>query len=134
MAFANLWLGGAREELAIDLMRYLPEAPHGVMDYLFLQSMLWGRCQGYHWFNLGLAPLPGVEDRALAPLWNRLGALVFPHGEHVDSLRGLRQCKAKFDPHWEPRYLACRGGFALPRILSDIAALISRGPSRAPTP
>ncbi len=127
VAFANLWPGGEREELSIDLMRHREEAPGGVMDYLFLELMLWGREQGYRWFNLGMAPLSGLEERALAPLWNRVGALVFRHGEHFYNFQGLRQYKEKFDPVWEPRYLACPGGLMLPRVLTDIAALIGGG-------
>jgi phosphatidylglycerol lysyltransferase len=129
-AFANLWRGGDRAELSIDLMRHRESAPPGVMDYLFLELMLWGSAEGYRWFNLGMAPLSGLEARALAPLWSRLGALVFRHGEQLYNFQGLRQYKAKFDPVWEPRYLACPGGLGglvLPRVLGDVAALISGG-------
>jgi phosphatidylglycerol lysyltransferase len=127
IAFANLWLGADHEELSIDLMRHVAEAPSVVMDYLLVELMLWGRAQGYRWFNLGMAPLSGLEARAIAPLWSRLGTLVFRHGEHFYNFQGLRQYKEKFDPTWEPRYLACPGGLALPRVLADVAALISRG-------
>ena len=125
VAFANLWEGAEKGELSVDLMRYLPESPHGLMDYLFIQLMLWGKEEGYQWFNLGMAPLSGLEDHALAPLWNRLGTFVFRHGEHFYNFQGLRQYKAKFDPEWEPRYLASPGGIALPRILANLASLIS---------
>jgi phosphatidylglycerol lysyltransferase len=127
VAFANIWLGAEKEELSVDLMRYLPEAPHGVMEYLFIQLMLWGKQEGYRWFNLGMAPLSGFEDRALAPFWNRLGAFIFRHGEHFYNFQGLRQYKDKFDPAWKPKYLASPGGLALPRILTDLASLISGG-------
>jgi len=127
IAFANLWLGAQKQELSPDLMRYLPEAPHGVMEYLFIQLMLWGQQEGYQWFNLGMAPLSGLEDRTLAPVWNRLGAFVFRYGEHFYNFQGLRQYKEKFDPTWEPRYLASPGGLALPRILANVATLISGG-------
>ncbi|MGE4093135.1 MAG: bifunctional lysylphosphatidylglycerol flippase/synthetase MprF, partial [Candidatus Binatia bacterium] len=127
IAFANVWLGAEKEELSVDLMRHLPEAPPGVMDYLFLQLMLWGQKEGYGWFNLGMAPFSGFESRALAPLWTRLGALLFRHGEHFYNFQGLRQYKEKFDPEWEPRYLASPGGLALPRILTNLATLISGG-------
>jgi phosphatidylglycerol lysyltransferase len=103
------------------------------MEYLFLQLMLWGKQEGYRWFNLGMAPLSGLEDHALAPLWNRLGAFIFRHGEHFYNFQGLRHYKEKFDPEWEPRYLASPGGFALPRILTNIAALISAGMKEAIT-
>jgi phosphatidylglycerol lysyltransferase len=125
MAFANLWEGAEKGELSIDLMRYLPESPRGLMDYLFIQLMLWGKEEGYQWFNLGMAPLSGLDDHALAPLWNRLGTFVFRHGEHFYNFQGLRQYKAKFNPEWEPKYLASPGGIALPRILANLASLIS---------
>ncbi|NUQ62289.1 MAG: hypothetical protein HUU20_07360 [Pirellulales bacterium] len=48
--------------------------------------------------------------------------------EAVSYFQGLRQYKEKFLPLWHPKYLASPGGFALPRILAAIAALISRNP------
>jgi len=127
VAFANVWRAGANAELSPDLMRYRPDAPEGVMEYLFIELMLWGAAQRYTWFNLGMAPLSGMEQRALAPLWNRFSALVFRHGEHFYNFQGLRQYKEKFDPEWSPRYLAAPGGLALPRVLADVATLISGG-------
>lgn len=127
LAFANLWRGAAGGELSCDLMRYHPEAPPGAMDFLFAEILLWGQAQGFAWFNLGMAPLSGLEDRDLAPLWNRVGAFLFRHGEHFYNFQGLRAYKEKFEPVWQPRYLASPGGLALPRILVDVAALISGG-------
>ncbi|MCG6917372.1 MAG: bifunctional lysylphosphatidylglycerol flippase/synthetase MprF [Deltaproteobacteria bacterium] len=127
LAFTNLWVGADKEELSIDLMRYLEEAPHGIMEYLFIHLILWGKKEGYHCFNLGMAPLSGLESHELAPLWNRLGAFVFRHGEHFYNFQGLRQYKEKFDPEWKPKFLACPGGMALPRILTNLGSLISGG-------
>ncbi|HDH50821.1 MAG TPA: bifunctional lysylphosphatidylglycerol flippase/synthetase MprF, partial [Nitrospirae bacterium] len=129
IAFTNIWTVAGKEELSIDLMRYLPDAPHGTMDYLFIRLILWGKQEGYKWFNLGMAPLSGLEDHALAPLWSRLGAFVFRHGEHFYNCQGLRQYKEKFDPEWQPKYVAYPCGLSLPRILTNIASLISRGPA-----
>jgi phosphatidylglycerol lysyltransferase len=92
-----------------------------------VQLMLWGRQEGYTWFSLGMAPLSGIENRIAAPLWNRMGALLFQHGEHFYNFQGLRQYKDKFDPVWKPKYLACPGGLALPRVLANLASLISGG-------
>ncbi len=97
------------------------------MEYLLIELMLWGREQGYQWFSLGMAPLSGLESRALAPLWSRVGSLVFRLGEHFYNFQGLRQYKEKFDPVWEARYIASPGGLVLPRIIANIASLISGG-------
>ncbi|HEY0767098.1 MAG TPA: bifunctional lysylphosphatidylglycerol flippase/synthetase MprF [Steroidobacteraceae bacterium] len=126
-AFANLWTTGTRAELSVDLMRFDPRAPRGAMDYLFIELMLWGREGGYRWFNLGMAPLAGLETHPLAPTWHRVGNFIFRYGEHFYNFEGLRRYKAKFDPIWEPRYLATRGGIALPRVLVDVSVLIAGG-------
>ncbi len=127
IAFANLWLGANQEELSIDLMRYRPQSPNGIMDYLFVELILWGQQQGYGYFDLGMAPLSGLESRRHAPLWHRIGAFIFRQGEHFYNFEGLRAYKQKFDPVWEPRYLACPGGLALPQVLLNVSALISGG-------
>ncbi|GAK60922.1 hypothetical protein U27_00820 [Candidatus Vecturithrix granuli] len=127
VAFANLWCSGQQAELSIDLMRYTSEAPANVMEYLFVQLMLWGKQQGYAWFSLGMAPLSGIENRIAAPLWNRVSNLLFQHGEHFYNFQGLRQYKEKFDPVWEPKYLASPGGIRLPQVLAGLSALISGG-------
>jgi len=126
-AFANLWTTGTRAELSVDLMRFDPAAPRSAMDYLFIELMLWGRQEGYGWFNLGMAPLSGLEEHPLAPAWHRVGNFIFRHGEHFYNFEGLRRYKAKFDPRWEPRYLVAPGGIALPRVLVDVSVLISGG-------
>jgi len=127
VAFANLWASGDHEELSVDLMRFLPDAPRSAMDYLFIELMLWGRQQRYRWFNLGMAPLSGLETHALAPAWHRVGNFVFKYAEQFYNFDGLRRYKSKFQPEWRPRYLAFPGGLALPRVLLDVSALISGG-------
>jgi phosphatidylglycerol lysyltransferase len=130
MAFANLWLGANQGELSVDLMRYYPHAPKGVMDYLMIEIMLWGRSQGYAWFNLGMAPLAGLADREFAPLWSRVGAFLYHHGERFYNFEGLRSYKEKFLPVWRPRYLATAGHLELPRTVMDVASLIAGSPRR----
>jgi phosphatidylglycerol lysyltransferase len=108
-------------------MRYGPAAPPSVMEYLFLQTMLWAQAEGYRWFNLGMVPLAGLEARASAPLWNRVGALAFRYGEHFYNFHGLRQFKEKFHPEWRPKYLIYSGGLVLPHVLANVAALVWGG-------
>lgn len=127
VAFANLWTSEGREELSIDLMRTSVNAPAGLMDYLFLRLFLWGKEQGYGRFNLGMAPLAGLESRALAPLWTKIGAFLFRTGESYYNFQGVRQYKSKFDPSWEPRYIAFPGGISLAPVLANITTLVGRG-------
>jgi phosphatidylglycerol lysyltransferase len=126
VAFANLWRGAA-SELSVDLMRYNLDAPKGVIDYLLIECMLWGRGQGYRWFNLGMAPLSGLEEHALAPTWHKVGRMVQRYGENFYPFEGLRKYKEKFMPDWRPRYLAAPDGFAMAGALLDVTSLISGG-------
>ena len=127
VAFASLWAAASGEEIAVDLMRFGPDAPRGAMDYLFVELLLWARAQGYQWLNLGMAPLAGLEKHPLAPAWHRVGNFIFRHGEHFFNFDGLRRYKSKFDPVWVSKYLASPGGLVLPRVLLDVSVLISGG-------
>lgn len=125
MAFANIWATQDKTELSIDLMRYDSDSPYGTMDFLFAHLMQWGRDAGYRWFSLGVAPLSGLEARRLAPLWARLGSLLYQHGEALYGFEGLRSYKDKFAPEWEPRFIAGPPGLGMGRALIDLQALIS---------
>ncbi len=124
-AFANLWQTENRQELSIDLMRYHPDSPKGIMDFLFAQLMLWGQAQQYQWFSLGMAPLAGLERRPLAPLWHKVGAMIFDMGDQFYNFGGLYEYKAKFCPQWRPRYLAAPPGVAAFFALMAITRQIS---------
>ena len=125
LAFANILAGAGKEEISVDLMRFLPNSPDTIMDFLFVEVLLWAKESGYKWFNFGMAPLSGIEDRTLAPLWTHAGAFIFRYGEHFYNFKGLRQYKEKFHPHWKSKYIACPKGLMLPRILANVASLIS---------
>ena len=68
---------------------------------------------------------PGGPDGADSA--DRGGATLFRHGEHFYDFQGLRAYKEKFEPVWEPRYLASPGGAALPFILANLTTLVSGG-------
>ena len=124
VAFANIWTAPDCSELSVDLMRHVPDAPYGTMDYLFIKLMLWGKEHGFARFNFGLAPLSGIQGGRLAPLWARLGAAVFRNGERLYGFAGLRSFKDKYAPEWLPRYVAAPHGLGTPRALIDLVALV----------
>jgi phosphatidylglycerol lysyltransferase len=97
------------------------------MEHLFLELIVWAKEQGFRRFDLGMAPLAGLENRKLAPLWSRAGALIFQYGEDFYNFEGLRRFKEKFKPVWEPRYLAAPGGLSLPAVLADVTFLVGGG-------
>ncbi|RZJ99110.1 MAG: bifunctional lysylphosphatidylglycerol flippase/synthetase MprF [Novosphingobium sp.] len=134
VAFANIWATSDREELSVDLMRHAEAMPYGTMDYLFVQLMKWGKDQGFHWFNLGLAPLSGLEARRLAPIWARLGGLIYRHAGGLYRFEGLRAYKEKFAPVWQPRYIAAPYGLGLARALIDLQTLVGGGRMSAARP
>ena len=116
-----------RQEVRIDLMRYLPDAPPSTMDFMLIRLMLHYQAEGVARFGLGMAPLAGMAQHDRAPTWQQMGRLFFEHGERFYNFQGVRRFKEKFDPVWEPRYLAAPGGLAPLMALADIAALISGG-------
>jgi len=130
VAFGNIWPGNGKDELSTDLMRHIPDAPNGVMDCLFVSMMLWGKEQGYKWFDLGMAPLSGLANNPFAPLWNRIGGLIYDKGEAFYNFNGLRSWKSKFQPVWHPRYLALSRAWDLPAAILDITTLIGKSSSR----
>jgi phosphatidylglycerol lysyltransferase len=124
LGFAALWPAADREELAVDLLRYAPDAPEEIIDFLFVELLRWGRCKGYRWFNLGIAPLASTDGRDQAPLWNQLADVGFRQGRSFENLQKLRQFKEQFDPQWRSKYLACPAGLTLAMVLADVAKLM----------
>ncbi len=127
IAFANLLTTDARQEASVDLMRYLPDSPPGTMDFLFAKIMLHLQAEGYQRFGLGMSPMAGMAERRRAPRWQRLGRLLFDHGERFYNFRGLHSFKDKFEPVWEARYLAAPNGLVPLFVLADVATLIGGG-------
>ena len=127
IAFASVIQTTCKDSAGIDLMRFLPDTPHGVMEVLILRLILHFQAEGFQWFTLGMAPLSGLSDSEAAPIWHSVGRTVFDHGEWFYNFSGLRAFKAKFFPEWRSRYLAVRGGINPMIALTDITVLISGG-------
>jgi len=129
VAFANVWQGGDAYEVSVDLMRFDPDGPEDVIDFLFGELLLWAKGQGFRWFDLGVAPLAGLDSAGAPLLWNRLGSLLFRKGTRGYDFEGLRRYKAKFAPEWSPRYIVGPGGLTIARAAADVAALIAATPA-----
>lgn len=127
VAFATLWTTSGKGAFSMDLMRYSDAAPKNVMDFLFVELLQWGRAEGYDAFEFGVAPLAGLEDRPLAPILSRVGRLLFERGEDIYNFRGVRRYKDKYDPVWQPVYIAAPHKWDIPGLLADVGLLSSGG-------
>ncbi|KPA99532.1 hypothetical protein PF70_00356 [Pseudomonas asplenii] len=127
VAFANLLETHSHELASLDLMRSHPDAPKLTMEFLMVGLIQHYKQQGYARFSLGMVPLSGLQPRRGAPLTQRLGSMVFQRGEQLYNFQGLRRFKDKFQPDWEPRYMAVPAGLDPLVALADTAALIAGG-------
>ena len=123
VAFCNLWLSGTGGTFSVDLMRYSDEAPPDVMTFLFLETMLWGKTQGFRYFKLGMTPFSSMDPNN--SLWERGAEFIYRHGERFYNFQGLRMYKEKFHPQWRKKYLVYPGAVSLPSLLPDLMLLIS---------
>ncbi|MDD1975268.1 MULTISPECIES: bifunctional lysylphosphatidylglycerol flippase/synthetase MprF [Pseudomonas] len=127
VAFANLLETHSRELASLDLMRAHPQAPKLTMEFMMIGLIQHYKSQAYTRFSLGMVPLSGLQPRRGAPLTQRLGSMVFQRGEQLYNFQGLRRFKDKFQPDWEPRYMAVPAGLDPLVALADTAALIAGG-------
>ncbi|MFJ4139245.1 bifunctional lysylphosphatidylglycerol flippase/synthetase MprF [Pseudomonas fragi] len=127
VAFANLLETHSHELSSLDLMRAHPDAPKLTMEFMMVGLIQHYKKHGYARFSLGMVPLSGLQPRRGAPLTQRLGSMLFQRGEHLYNFQGLRRFKDKFQPDWEPRYMAVPAGLDPLVALADTAALIAGG-------
>jgi phosphatidylglycerol lysyltransferase len=115
-AFSNIIPSYGPGEATIDLMRYRPGAPAGIMEYLFVKLFLQKKAEGFIRFSLGMAPLAGFQEHEQATAEERAVHFFLQRLNFLFSFSGLRQYKAKFATIWEPRYTVYRRAMDLPRL------------------
>ena len=116
LAFMNIIRSYAPGETTIDLMRHCRDAPHGIMDSLFVKLFEVERAKGFKRFSLGLAPLSGFLEGEEAGAEERAVQYFLQRLNFIFSYEGLAEYKAKFATHWEPRYAIYRNVVELPRM------------------
>ncbi|WP_417674828.1 phosphatidylglycerol lysyltransferase domain-containing protein [Pseudodonghicola sp.] len=72
-----------------------------------------------------------MEARRGARLSTQLGALVYRHGGQFYNFEGLRAFKEKFDPEWQPIYVAVPPRANLVAVAADLVALIGGGVTKS---
>ena len=130
IAFSTILSPGDGSHVSIDLMRYTPEEASGIMEFMFVELLEHFRTEGAEVFNLSLAPLSGLESRKGGRLWNRFGSILYRHGRSFYNFEGLRAFKQKFQPDWQPRFVAVPPGVSPLSALKDVTLVISGGASK----
>lgn len=112
--------GGVVRGWTLDVMRRRPDGFRSVMELMIAEACLAFREQGAQFISLSGAPLaradqPGADAEKLGELDRVLDAL----GGALEPFYGFRSLhafKAKFQPRYEPIFLAFRDESDLPRI------------------
>ncbi len=115
-AFANIIPEYQANEISIDLMRKRTQTESGLMDFLFVSLIEWAKSLGYATFNMGLSGLAGIGDNPSDPAIDRAMHYIYEHINQFYNFKGLHEFKAKYDPHWLPRYLVYPGAASLPAV------------------
>ncbi|WP_144112306.1 bifunctional lysylphosphatidylglycerol flippase/synthetase MprF [Paraburkholderia sp. BCC1886] len=123
VAFVTFMTTDMNTEATVGVMRHVESASPYAMEYLFTQLALHLKQAGFRSLSLGIAPLSGMLPTPLASRWHRFAGIVWRFGGRFYNFRGLRAFKSKFQPHWEPRYLAASGSVGVFFTLADLSLL-----------
>ncbi|WP_415338520.1 bifunctional lysylphosphatidylglycerol flippase/synthetase MprF, partial [Clostridium perfringens] len=125
-AFANIMYMYDDESFSVDLMRFSKNTPRGVMDFMFISLIEYGKEKGYEIFNMGMAPLANVGLSKYA-FWNeKLTLQVYENGQAFYSFKGLRRFKEKFSNKWDYKYIAYRRNTSILITVIQVALICSR--------
>lgn len=123
VAFVTFMTTDMNTEATVGVMRHIKDASPYAMEYVFTKLALHLKESGFQTLSLGIAPLSGMAPTPLASPWHRLAGLVWRFGGRFYNFRGLRGFKSKFQPRWEPRYLAASGSVGVFFTLADLSLL-----------
>lgn len=113
----------------LDLMRRDDRVPPGVMETLVVDSLADFAERGRGVASLGGVPLAATTART--DRTTQLLGWLYEHGGAVYAAKGLFRFKDKFDPRWEPMYLAYPRAADVPRIgLAALRAFLPPGAVR----
>jgi len=126
VAFANIVKEYQKNEITIDIMRYIP-GENGIMDFMFVELLEWSAREGYATLNLGLSALSGVGEKPEDPNIERALHFIYEHVNQLYNFKGLHSFKAKFHPTWSPRFLVFPNTAALPAIALGLNRAFNHG-------
>ncbi len=117
-------------EANYDLLRQAADSPGNINDYILLNFINYLAGENYQRLNLGLCPLAGLDNNyeGKTVIDNAL-SFVYSNGDRFYSFSGLRRFKAKYEPAWQNRFIAYRGGI---RNFTRTVNALNRAMARSP--
>ncbi|MGX7172770.1 bifunctional lysylphosphatidylglycerol flippase/synthetase MprF [Enterococcus ratti] len=104
VGFVSIMPTYTKETISVDLIRWRTDEDLAMMDALYLQIILWAKAQGYHKFNLGMAPFSSSYKNT-SNLENTFTYSIYSNTQYLYSFKGLRKYKEKYKPKWSPKYI-----------------------------
>jgi len=124
VAFLNMISSYKKSEVGIDLMRKSRNAPSGVMDYLFVKTILHLKVKSYKTLNIGMAPMAGFQAHEKAAIEELAVHSIFQRLNFLFNYIGLKVFKEKFADSWEPKYLIYKKVNELPKLAISIKNIL----------
>jgi len=122
VAFATFRNTGIDGGWVLDLLRRAPRGTPGALEGCLAEAAARLREAGAPTLSLGLAPLAGLEDASAVAEERGLARAALLVRRFYD-VRGLAFFKGKFDPRWEPRYIAIENRRDLPALAIALVGL-----------
>ncbi len=99
-------------EATYDMMRSTKNSLGNINDFLMMNFAASLHDAGYKRLNMGLCPLIGLDDShdEGTGLIQTLLRFAYANGDRFYSFSGLYRFKSKYEPVWQDRYVAYRGG------------------------
>ncbi|WP_346846116.1 bifunctional lysylphosphatidylglycerol synthetase/lysine--tRNA ligase LysX [uncultured Rothia sp.] len=114
--------------ISLDIMRRSPSAPNGIVEFMVAGLMEEAPEFGIKEVSLNFAMFRKTfveADHFGASPWTRAASSALGFFDRYLQLERLYRFNQKFDPTWQPRYLAAESIFTLPSV--GIAAGIGEG-------
>ncbi|MEO8821102.1 MAG: phosphatidylglycerol lysyltransferase domain-containing protein, partial [Ginsengibacter sp.] len=110
-AFLNIIPDYTPQECTYDLIRKTEAAPGGCMDALIIKMIEYAKENDFHYLNLGLVPLTGMEEpNSPAEQIMKFAGKNLKRFKHY---HGLRDFKEKYASYWKDKFLVYENDYDL---------------------
>jgi phosphatidylglycerol lysyltransferase len=111
VAFLNIIPDYSPKECTYDLIRKTADAPGGCMDALIVKLVEYAKEKDYHYINMGLVPMTGIEEpNSPAEQLIRFAGKKLKRFKHY---HGLRDFKEKYATYWKDKFLVYENDYDL---------------------